>query len=362
MSIESSIFEAALDEDGYRALPSKLAREIGGRATIIVELDPAKGLLHSETYSYYSQAFREHYNAGGYIAHDPWARALANPRCINQIVNLDDHVSVESFKKSVVFNELTKRYGDDTAHCISYVFPVADGFVAIGVQNGDGQPFDARAIGRLRQLAPQIRSAFTHRAVAREAAEYSGVLEHALHGLGTPILIVDGRMQVRFANHAAEQLFSDRTTLVCAGGVLSAVDASENDALAAAVRSTLGQKDVQPAYIGIGRSRLASPMVASIAPSATPAGRCVTILVSDPSAKQKPDGALLSSVYGLTEAEVEVVRLLATDCSPEQISDLRAVSIATVRTQIRSVLGKTQSRTLASLIALANRLSDIRTK
>lgn len=362
MSIESSIFEAALDEDGYRALPSRLAREIGGRSAIIVEQDPARGPPYSEIYNYYSPAFRERYHGGGYIAHDPWAKVFLNPRCINQVLNLDAYVSVETFKKSAVFNEIAKRHGDDTAHCISYVFPVADGLVAVGIQNGDGQPFDERAADRLRHLAPQLRSTFAHRAIAREVAEHPGLLEHALHGLGTPILIVDGRMHVRFANRAAEQLFSERTALVCAGDALSAVDASENDALTAAIRTALGRKDVQPAYVGIGRNTLASPLVASITPNAKSAGRCVTIFVHDPGAKQKPDGALLSSVYGLTKAEVEVVRLLAMDCSPEQISERRAVSIATVRTQIRSVLSKTQSRTLASLIALANRLSAVRTK
>ncbi len=362
MSIETSIFEAALGEDGYRALPSLLAREIGGRSAIVVEQDPAKGPPYSEVYNYYSPAFRERYHAGGYFAHDPWAKVFLNPRCINQVLNLDAYVSVETFKKSVVHNDFARHFGDDTAHCISYVFPVADGFVAVGVQNGDGQPFDERAVDRLRQLAPQLRSTFAHRAVAREAAEHSGLLEHALHGLGTPLLIVDDRMRVRFANRAAERVFADRTALICTAGVLSAVDASENDALTAAIRSALGPKDVQPAYVGIGRNKLATPLVASITPNATAAGRYVTILVRDPGTKQKPDSALLNSVYGLTEAEVEVVRLLAMDCSPEQISDLRAVSIATVRTQIRSILSKTQSRTLASLIALANRLSAIHTK
>lgn len=362
MPIETSIFEAALHEDGYRALPAKLAREIGGRSVIIVEFDPVKQRPHSEAYSYYTPAFRERYYADGYFAHDPWAQVLKSPKCLGQIVNLDDHVSVETLKKSLAFNEYAKRNGDDTAHCISYVFPVADAVVAVGVQNGDGRPFDARAIDRLRQLAPQLRSTFAHRAVAREAVETSVLLEHALHGLQTPILIVDDRMRVRFANRAAEQLLAERNALVYAAGVLSAVDAGENDALTAAIRSAPGQKDVQPAYVGIGRNGLAAPLVVSITPHAASAGRYVMILVRDPGVKQKPDGALLSSIYGLTEAEAEVVCLLATDCSPEQISALRAVSIATVRTQIRSVLSKTQSRTLASLIALANRLSDIRTK
>ena len=309
MSIETSIYEAALDEAGYKTLPTALAKEVGGRAAVIVEIDPVVGQPHAQTYNYYSAALRERYYLEGRSADDPWVPTLANPNLFNRILNLDDYVKTETFKKSTVYNEYSKQYGDDTAHCLAYTIPVQDGVVAIGILNGDGHPFDAVAADRLAKVAPLLRRSFAHRAVARDVAKHSLLLEGALHNVETPILIVDGRLRIQFANVAAERLLARKDVLFYSGSVLSVTDSTEGDALTAAIRSALGRGDVQPAYVQIGKRKLASPLIAAITPNANSAGRSITILIHDPGARQEPDGTLLRDLYGLTEAEVEIARL-----------------------------------------------------
>ena len=56
----------------------------------------------------------------------------------------------------------------------------------------------------------------------------------------------------------------------------------------------------------------------------------------------------------LTEAEAEVVRLLASGLAPKQIAHMRGVALSTVRSQLKRAKRKTGARTLAELARYAD--------
>jgi DNA-binding CsgD family transcriptional regulator len=67
---------------------------------------------------------------------------------------------------------------------------------------------------------------------------------------------------------------------------------------------------------------------------------------------------IVSALYDLTPAETEVAVLLAQGLAPAQIAERRAVSVETVRNQIKALLEKTGAERLGGLIALlASQLS-----
>lgn len=70
-------------------------------------------------------------------------------------------------------------------------------------------------------------------------------------------------------------------------------------------------------------------------------------------------GALLTSAFSLTGAEVEIVRALTECLSLREIAELRGRSIETIRAQLKSVLGKTETRTQTELVRLALSMMDI---
>lgn len=74
-----------------------------------------------------------------------------------------------------------------------------------------------------------------------------------------------------------------------------------------------------------------------------------------------PDGfdALLKSAFALTDAEIEVVQALTECLSPREIADARNRSIDTVRAQLKSILGKTETRSQTELVRLALSMMDI---
>ncbi len=68
---------------------------------------------------------------------------------------------------------------------------------------------------------------------------------------------------------------------------------------------------------------------------------------------------LLKSAFGLTAAETGVVRGLAECQSLREIADARGRSVDTVRAQLKSVLGKTETRSQTELVRLTLSMMDI---
>ncbi|MEM6310929.1 MAG: helix-turn-helix transcriptional regulator [Pseudomonadota bacterium] len=60
----------------------------------------------------------------------------------------------------------------------------------------------------------------------------------------------------------------------------------------------------------------------------------------------------MKSVYGLTDTEVELVAAVAEGLTNMQIAERRARSVATVNSQVKSILSKTQSSTRTQLVRL----------
>ena len=76
-----------------------------------------------------------------------------------------------------------------------------------------------------------------------------------------------------------------------------------------------------------------------------------------------PDGfdGLLKSAFSLTAAEAGVVRGLTECLSLKEIAESRHRSIETVRAQMRSILGKTETRSQTELVRLTLSMMDITT-
>lgn len=70
-------------------------------------------------------------------------------------------------------------------------------------------------------------------------------------------------------------------------------------------------------------------------------------------------GAILSSVFGLTEAECEVARGITSGATSEQIAAARGRSTTTVQTQVKAILRKLDVRTQTELVRLIASLTQI---
>ena len=79
-------------------------------------------------------------------------------------------------------------------------------------------------------------------------------------------------------------------------------------------------------------------------------GAMITII--DPDNHQPFQTRRVAKAYGLSDAEVEVCRLVVDGWSNQAIADERSVSLDTVKTQVRSIMNKTATSRRADLIRL----------
>ena len=67
----------------------------------------------------------------------------------------------------------------------------------------------------------------------------------------------------------------------------------------------------------------------------------------------------MQEAFKLTDAEVEIIRALVEGKSVKEICEERKRSMETVRTQMRSILAKTETRSQSELIRITMSLMDV---
>jgi len=148
-------------------------------------------------------------------------------------------------------------------------------------------------------------------------------------------------------------------------GQRSTFDALVADAAEALIadKGTLGS-DIKPTHAGgslmLKRRGGKGPLQVLVTPlRLTGTSRStvrVLVLVTDPDRELSFPDTVLRELYGLTTAETEIANGLLTGFSVEEIAQLRRVSVATVRSQLKPLLGKTGTRRQADLVRVLSTL------
>jgi DNA-binding CsgD family transcriptional regulator len=80
-------------------------------------------------------------------------------------------------------------------------------------------------------------------------------------------------------------------------------------------------------------------------------GGRVLVFINDPSSLAPSAAHVLALLYGLTAREAEVACQLADGHAPHAIADRLAVGPATIKSHIKAVLSKTETRRQSQLVA-----------
>lgn len=179
----------------------------------------------------------------------------------------------------------------------------------------------------------------------------------AMDALSVGVAIVDRRGSVAFANAKAAELLERRSIFRC-GASLLLHDAGSQDALRRAIAAAgnnvsgalrLRDRDAHPAV-----SVVVSPLGAR---SNTDEPRTRILLAMN---ELFPAGAIpnvwLAQLFGLTPTESRVTNWVVTGRPIEEYAQRRGVSLATVRSQLKTVLAKTGMSRQVQLVAALARL------
>ncbi len=217
----------------------------------------------------------------------------------------------------------------------------------------------------LQGLLPHLARAAALALAATTLLRGERPLRAALDRLPGAVVLVSGQGRILAANRTARALMDQgealtRTAddhLVCA---VTIAECALAPMIEAATRPGGGTDSLGriPRFSGQGAPYLVTvtPLLAA-APLNGPEDAAALVLVIDPADRIMPAIDGLAAVYRLTPAEAEVCRLVVAGLSNNEIARRREVAPDTIKTQVRTILHKTQSQRRAELIRLAITLS-----
>lgn len=166
----------------------------------------------------------------------------------------------------------------------------------------------------------------------------------------------DGVSGVVACNRAMEQAFDIRE-----GAPLSDLpfDPHDVESLSEAILRVTGGKAEKVATLRLRSSQTGSPVIVRITPVIAEAPRPVALVQSTELVWPEGFETPVQEAFGLTLAEVEIVRGLSMGQPVRDIAEARGRSVDTVRTQLRSILAKTETHSQSELVRVVLGLMDL---
>lgn len=229
--------------------------------------------------------------------------------------------------------------------------------------------FSEREMQSLELVLPHLARALQLHARLRTEARANSIGTAALDALPLPVLIVNATMQVLHANAAAGELTAPgRSGLTVSraglGGThLSARHRDDNAALrrlvaraaaggAGGALRVRGRHDDVPEEATLAVQ--VGPVPARYITQGTGLAKDFAMIATRELARpSRVEEAVLCDLYGLTRAEAAVAGALVGGVTAEEVARTRNVSLDTIRTQVRTVLRKTNATNLRDFERIA---------
>ncbi len=168
--------------------------------------------------------------------------------------------------------------------------------------------------------------------------------------------VADGGPFVTACNRPAAVAFG-----ICEGGRIDALpfDDPDIDMLRGVIARVAGGRAEKVVMLRIRSVPGGSPVILRVSPVESAAPRPLALVLS--TELVWPDGfaRTVAEAFALTPAEVEIVRAITLGQPVRDIAETRGRSVETVRTQVRSVLQKTETHSQSELVRVVLGLMDV---
>lgn len=354
------IYEALFDDDAFHNLPNLFSRAFNARSSIINWVH-ADGAMVNFAYNHFTPEFMAEYQAG-YIHKDLWMQAAFSPDRQNSVFNASELVRPAVFENSELYNELIRRHGDDTFHCLGSGFFSTYGMGALGINRAKSAgAFDDDAVARLKDNAIAVRRVLAVRgeiaAHRRDATLARSVLD--IVGLAAIAVRHDGR--ILYANQAGETILRRADGLCSRKGQITGITETLTRRLALVLGKATASFQPETAAFAIEREGGLAPYHLTVTPLVSgQRGMSALLLLRDPDAKDASLAQRLRGLFRLSPAEAELAIALAQGETLSEIAARRLAAESTVRTQVKTIAAKMGCHRQAEVTAAINRLVPLR--
>ncbi len=354
------IYETAAD---IRLLPrvlKALADELGAASGILFVVDSVTGAFSSWSSSPIDRklmkALHEDYELSEFI------KKISSDTPKGTILTRQAFLSDREFGNCALFRDVLRRA--NVWHIMGEVAMRAGNAVAlIGfVRPRRRKAFDDANFATYRRFSPHVERAMRlHRMVTRLDMQRNEAAE-VLDRLPLGVILVDAGGRVITQNRSASDITKRADGLrVDGGGFCRAEGTKEKarlaDLIVKAANSVPGPGAERASAMRIPRRSHKRPLSILVAPltgKGTGQGRrgLAVLYVRDPEVQQTTSAALLADVYGLTAAEAKVLQSLIQGKRLEDMARDFKVSINTLRTHLKSIFRKTDTKRQSELLSL----------
>ncbi len=351
----SNIYDAALAPDLWPAALQSVMDEAGAvgagyslfnKRTERVEWLSQSGPLVGREADYFSHYHAlDHYRPILEVL--PAGRWLWISECLPETV----------LRRDEWYNDYLLRAGIDEAVGVR-LFESASHVVVFGVSHGnDRAPFTAAGTAALQELLePLAKAARLHTELGSLGWEPAIALR-ALDQLAAAVIVADSDGRVIQANRAAERVLRRGDGLTIRNGKLGALHVFDGERLEAVIAAAAAEQKTGAA---IGRMRIRRhdghpPYILTVAPASTDVaayGRPLTMIVLADPDENSPSQRDLAEFFGLSRAESRLAVALLGGKRLGEVSRDFGVQITTLRTQLSSILKKTEVTRQVDLIRL----------
>ncbi|WP_442756616.1 helix-turn-helix transcriptional regulator [Methylocystis sp. JAN1] len=349
-SIVDQIYEAAADPGLWPQVMHDLGRSADAAGGIILtrRADAWLGWRYSDAMAPGAEAYLR---GAAATRSQSTSRLLALNRG-GFIDALEAFSNEEEYLADSMMTDWGTRAGLHHAAVTAIPAPTGD-LVVVQVNRRRGQPrFDCDDISRLDAFRPHLARAGL--LAARWRLERLRAAAEALALIGLPAAILDARGKVLAANALIEAMASyvkwlpkDRLAFFDPGA----------DALLQAAIADISRPAAKSVRSFPAKGMAGDPVVAHLIPATGEArdlfdGGFGVLALTPLAAPSAPGATLMQGLFDLTPAEARVASGVAEGLTPDQIATRQNVTVATIRTQMKSVFAKTGSSRQPQLAAL----------
>ncbi|MDJ0853083.1 MAG: hypothetical protein QNK04_32330 [Myxococcota bacterium] len=223
--------------------------------------------------------------------------------------------------------------------------------------------FEPEDFELLDSLVPHLARAYAIHVQHATTRHERSALTEVIDRLPVGVILLDAEGRVVLKNRSVDQILDLRDGFFLDQGRPRVADSRENRSLQKLI-SEVSRSAPDIAHAGgsgvlcVTRAsgRRAFPIWVGKLLAPAPDNRTdeaqSILFIADPDRGQISTTLVLESLYALTPAEAELVRLLAEGCSLDQVAEERGVTMNTVRSQLKQVFCKTDTSRQGELVHL----------
>ncbi|MGH8784341.1 MAG: helix-turn-helix transcriptional regulator [Cupriavidus necator] len=355
--VVAQLYEAALSADQWHAALTSVMQQVGADTFHFLAWDRRDTTTAFNLYSHEWMASKVEEYAAYYGAIDP-RRQLLEAMPVGSVMACHLHLSDSTVARNEFYQDFLIPGG------LRYVTMARllndsrrDTIIGLMREVGN-KPFTESELAEAQRLISHLCRAcrlWTDTQALRTAA---AVGQQVAQASAFALIGLDALGGVAYANGHAESLLRDGDYVVgrngCVGAVLSDDDARLRHAIRQ-VRATGRGTSLALSGLRSGPQSLLlsiTPLQSGGAAGWDFAGACVLITARARKQSLGLSAQTLSRTFGLTAAESAVALALCEGKTPDEHAQALGLSLATVRTQLRAVFEKTQTRRQSETVGL----------